>query len=93
MNPDLSSAAVEIADRIAAYVIETKEPPDYDLNSLPRDRSLIELGILDSYGVIELVEFLEETWSVQILDEDLTKERMGSIAKMAQLVTQKLASR
>lgn len=91
MAADLTPAETQIANRIAAYVMESKAPPEYDIQTLPRDQSLIELGILDSFGVVELVEFLEETWSLTILDEDLTKERMGSIIKMSRMVAQKLA--
>lgn len=85
LKPDAS----QIADEIAAFVLRTKAPQGYDQNNLPRDQSLIELGILDSFGVIELVEFLEENWEIHIQDEDITRERMGSINKMAQLVAEK----
>ncbi len=35
------------------------------------DESLIESGIMDSTGVLELVEFLEATYEIQIQDEEL----------------------
>ena len=76
---------VAIADAIVRHVLEA-HPSDYVFETLPRTVSLIEIGILDSYGVIELVEFLEETWQMTIADDDLTKEKMGSIVKMAALV-------
>ena len=79
----------QIADAIAANVMRTKAPLGYQLETLPRDQSLVELGILDSFGIIELVEFLEQRWKISIDDADLTKERMGSINKMARLVIEK----
>jgi acyl carrier protein len=42
--------------------------------------------VLDSAGVIEFIVFVETTWDIQISDEDITKERMGSLDKMAALV-------
>jgi acyl carrier protein len=84
-----SEVSVQIADAITEFVIRTKAPLGYDQNSLPRDQSLVELGILDSFGVIELIEFLEEHWQISIKDEEVTRERMGSINKMARLVAEK----
>ena len=42
--------------------------------------------MLDSAGVIEFIVFAETTWDIEISDEDITKERMGSLNKMAALV-------
>ncbi len=61
--------------------------------ALPVDRSLFELGILDSFGVVELVSFIEQRWSIEILDTELTDEMFGGIEKMAKLVSQKLEVR
>ncbi|MGC9323258.1 MAG: acyl carrier protein [Desulfomonilia bacterium] len=43
------------------------------------DESLIESGIMDSTGVLELVEFLEATFSIQIEDEELIPENLETI--------------
>ena len=86
------TSETDIAEAIADYVIRTKEPKDFDMASLPRDQSLVELGILDSFGVVELIEFLEQTWRITIADDEITKERMGSINKMAGLVKSKLSA-
>ena len=36
--------------------------------------------------MIEFIVFAETTWDIEISDEDITKERMGSLNKMAALV-------
>ena len=82
---------IDITNQIIDFVIKNKAPHGYDSSSLPKDMSLVSLGILDSYGVIEIVEFLEETWGITILDEEVTTELMGSINKMAALVASKLS--
>ena len=61
-------------------------PSRFDRETLPRDESLLELEVLDSAGVIEFVVFAEATWGIEISDDDITKERMGSLNKMAALV-------
>ncbi|MBI3558082.1 MAG: acyl carrier protein [Deltaproteobacteria bacterium] len=58
---------------------------------LPMDSSLLEAGILDSYAVVELITYLEAEFDLRIPEEDFTKEKLGSIQKMADyVVTHKL---
>jgi acyl carrier protein len=46
---------------------------------IDRDESLIEKGIMDSTGVLELVEFLESTYSITVDDEELIPENLETI--------------
>jgi acyl carrier protein len=78
-----------IAAQITKYVI-SNHPCEYTEDNLPKEESLVELGVLDSYGVVELVVFLEATWSISIHDDEITREKMGSIKKMSALVVSKL---
>lgn len=80
----------DIRDAIVSFVLDSF-PSDYTQATLPRDQSLVELGVVDSYGVVELVVYLEETWSIAIDDSEITRETMGSIEKMATLVHTKIA--
>ena len=59
---------------------------------VPLEESLMELGILDSFGVVELVSYIEGHWSIQILDSEITKEKFGGINKMASLIASKLGT-
>lgn len=58
--------------------------------NLPLDKSLLELGLIDSFGIIELVGFIEKNFQIQINDNELTKEKFGSIIKMSKLINSKL---
>lgn len=75
----------KISDEISGYVV-ANNPSRYSVDDLPRDVSLVEIGVLDSAGVIELIVFVEEKWNIQISDEDITKEKMGSVNKLSALV-------
>jgi acyl carrier protein len=75
----------EIVVRLVDYIL-SQHPSKFTRDTLPRDESLLELGVLDSAGVIEFIDFAETTWGIAISDEDITKERMGSLNKMAALV-------
>ena len=41
--------------------------------------SLIDAGVMDSTGVLELVEYLESTFSIKIEDEELVPENLETI--------------
>jgi acyl carrier protein len=53
---------------------------------IPLDRSLIEAGIFDSFAVVEMLTFLETTFQLTIPEKDVTREKFGSIQKMANYV-------
>ena len=62
-------------------------------DEIPLDRSLLEAGILDSYGIVDLLTFIEGEFGLAIPDEDITKDKMGSIRKMANYIgTKRLAA-
>ena len=48
-------------------------------NGLQDDTSFLEEGIIDSTGVLELVTFLEESFEIQVDDEELIPENLDSI--------------
>ena len=75
-------------EELSNYIL-INHPSEYVRETLPQEESLVERGVLDSYGVIELVEFIETTWECRIEDEELTREKMGSIKKMAILIASK----
>ena len=49
--------------------------------------SLLEAGVIDSVGVLELIEFLEARYSIQIPDEDVMPENLDSIAAITRYVS------
>jgi len=77
--------------RILAFVQERF--PFARQRRVAREDSLLESGIVDSLGVLELVEFLERTFGISVTEEDLLPENFDSIARMAGLVHRKTAGR
>ena len=53
--------------------------------------SLLDRGIIDSTGAMELVSFLESEFAVEISDRDLVPENLDSIAAITSFVTRKLS--
>ncbi|RJX36300.1 MAG: acyl carrier protein [Desulfurivibrio sp.] len=62
---------------------------DADESSLGNDDSFMEQGIIDSTGVLELVEWLEETFSMKVQDEELVPENLDSVNKLTAFISQK----
>jgi acyl carrier protein len=56
---------------------------------LENDTSFLEKGIVDSTGVLELVTFLEETFSIKVEDEELVPENLDSVNNLVNFVSQK----
>jgi acyl carrier protein len=63
-----------------------------DPASIPASKSLIDGGIIDSTGVLELVGFLEEQYGIQIEDDELLPENLDSIDYIVKFVTRKRAA-
>ena len=59
-------------------------------DQLGDEDSLLEKGIIDSTGVLELVAFLEETYKFKIQDEELIPENLDSIKNISQFIQNKL---
>jgi acyl carrier protein len=60
-----------------------------DSEKLTRSASLIDAGVIDSTGVLELVGFLEETYGIRIADDELLPENLDSIERILRFVSGK----
>ena len=61
-------------------------------DTLDLETSLLDQGIIDSTGVLELVGFLESTYAISVEDEELIPENLDSIASIASFVERKQKS-
>jgi acyl carrier protein len=60
-----------------------------DVQNLPGSASLIDAGIIDSTGVLELVGFLEDRYAIRIADQELLPENLDSIDNVIRFVAEK----
>ena len=56
---------------------------------LEPDESLLDGGIVDSMGVMELVEWISSTYGVYVEDHEMVEENLGSLAAIARYVVRK----
>ena len=75
---------MSVRERVRTYLIENIAMTDrWDLDD---SASLLQAEILDSTSILELVSFLEQTFGIEIPDEDITREHMDSVAAMVAYV-------
>jgi acyl carrier protein len=60
-------------------------------DALADEQSFLESGILDSTGVLELVEFVEGQFSIRVEDDELVPENLDSIERLTRFVELKMA--
>lgn len=56
------------------------------------DASFLDLGIIDSTGVLELVTFLEDQYQIKIGDEELVPANLDSLNGITRFVEAKRAA-
>ena len=79
-----TDAKTQIRDFITDNFMMGRDP-----NELTDQVSLLELGIMDSTGVLELVGFLEQEFGITVEDSELVPENLDSVENMTRFVGQK----
>ncbi|RMD65648.1 acyl carrier protein [Candidatus Parcubacteria bacterium] len=57
-------------------------------NTIGPDEDLVELGIVDSLGILRLIAFMEEQFGISIPPEKVVPENFNSISALSALVEQ-----
>jgi len=60
------------------------------VDDLSSDESLMDQGIVDSTGVLELVAFLEDTYRIKVQDNELVPANLDSINGLVRFLERKL---
>jgi acyl carrier protein len=59
---------------------------------LPDRGSLLDHGVVDSTGVLELIVFLQDEFKIEVTDDEMVPANLDSIANLEAYVTRKLAA-
>jgi acyl carrier protein len=60
--------------------------------SIGEKESLLETGVIDSTGVLELIAFIEETYGIKVEDEEIIPENLDTILDITFFINQKLST-
>ena len=75
-------------ERIRSFIIENFLFGNDE--GLKDDSSFLDEGIIDSTGILELVSFIEEEFSITVDDEDLVPENLDSINNVVAYLERKV---
>jgi len=79
---------MELKDKIRTFVVENFLFGNNQ--NLEDTTSFLEEGIIDSTGVLELVGFIEEEFSIMVEDEELIPENLDSIYNVTAYLGKKI---
>ena len=79
----------DLKAKVRGFIVENFLFGDED--GVKDDTSFLDEGVIDSTGILELVSFLEEEFSIRVEDEELVPENLGSINSVVAYLTKKIA--
>ena len=77
----------EIEDKLTEYIItQVIKRPRYNLG---RDEALISSGLIDSFHLVDLAIYVEDTFGVHIDDSELNASTFNTLKQLATLINQR----
>ncbi|MBN2088520.1 acyl carrier protein [candidate division KSB1 bacterium] len=81
---------MKLTQEIQNYIHESFLFAHQPVTLSPAD-SLLDKGIIDSTGVLELISFLENQYQIQIKDDEILPDNLDSIEKITRFIKRKQA--
>lgn len=53
------------------------------------DDSFMDKGIIDSTGILELVAFIQDTFTIEVRDDELVPDNFDSVEKLSRYIARK----
>lgn len=78
---------MDIVNEIKSFLYEDHLKEEFE--NLKADDSLLETGIIDSVKMLDLIQFLEEKFKVEVDDEDLYPENFDTLNAIAEYISGK----
>jgi acyl carrier protein len=71
-----------LAEQLRDHIVRTHLPGE-DPSTLEPDDELLDSGVLDSMGIVQLTSYVERQFGVEVLPEDICTENFGSAVALA----------
>ena len=78
---------MKIKEQIRAFVMSNFYVADPA--ALDDVASLLDSGIIDSTGVLEVISFIEDTFGITVEDHEMLPENLDSIERIATFIARK----
>jgi acyl carrier protein len=76
--------ASDIQEKLLDFISQRFRIPRGEIDP---DTSLVDQGVIDSFGFIEIVSFLETEFSIAIPDDQINRDHFGSVNRIVDFVT------
>ena len=76
--------------KLRAFIESNFYVPEGD--PLPDDGSLLDRGVVDSTGVLELIGYLQDEFGIEVADAEMVPDNLDSITRIEAYVGRKLAA-
>jgi acyl carrier protein len=83
--------SVQVSTKVREFIKDNFMFRD-DRADLANNESLLDAGLIDSTGILELVAFIETEFSIQMADTDIVPENLDSVETIVRYVDGKLAT-
>jgi acyl carrier protein len=77
----------EIKDKVRSFIVENFLFGD--AGTLEDETSFLGEGIIDSTGILEMVDFIEENFGFTVADDELVPENLDTIKNLEAYITRK----
>ena len=77
-----------VIDSIRKYINENFLFGD-EAEEIKIDDSFMENGIIDSTGILELIEFVEQSFNITVEDDELIPENLDSLGNLSRFILMK----
>lgn len=77
-----------IQSELTEFIVTTYLFGDVEHKPLD-DEDLIEAGVIDSTSVLELIEFLESHFGIEVTDAETVPENLASVSALTRFVASK----
>jgi acyl carrier protein len=76
----------DIEEKLVAFICRNfmVEPGEFSL-----DESLVDQGVIDSFGLVEITAFMERAFGITVAETDMNRQSFGSVRKMSSFVAAK----
>ena len=80
---------MSVESKVRAYILENFLFTD-DQSVLNSSESLLDNGTMDSTGVLEVINFLEEEFGITVADEEMIPDNLDSVGRIVSCVGRKV---
>ena len=72
--------------------LRTIQRPDFPLNEITEEMSLIESGLVDSLALLQIITYLEDTHDLDFRDQGINPGDLHSVGAILDLIAEKSAT-